>query len=134
MKKSAVFAAALLAGVVSSVSAQAACTQASAAGRWSVYSMNSDDDVVRCTVSVNSYGTIARTTCTGYYSTQSASVPLSNGRITLADPTRCAFRGSLTFGNAVNTIREMSLSSDRLVAQGIGTYPGGTFFLSMTRY
>ena len=134
MKKIPLLLVSLLAGAVPAVSAQAACVQADAAGRWSVYSMNSDDDVVRCAVTVNAYGTIARTTCTGYYGSSSATVPMAGGKITLSDTLRCSFRGSITFNGVVNTIREMSLSPNKQVAQGIGTFPGGSFFLSMTRY
>lgn len=135
MKKTTLFIATLLAAIVPAVAAEAACSQADARGRWLVSSMNSDDDVVRCSISVNAYGTIARTTCTAFYGSSSTwSVPLNGGRITLADPTRCSFRGNIIFGDTVNTVRELSISPDKSVGQGIGTYPGGTFFMGMTRF
>ena len=134
MKKSSLLFATLLAVVVPAVTAEAACVQSDARGRWSVYSMNSDDDVVRCTVSINAYGNIAATTCTGFYGSSSGSVALSSGKITLFDSNRCSFRGSINFSGTPNTVRELSLSTNKNVGQGIGTYPGGSFFMSMTKF
>lgn len=105
------------------------CTQADAAGRWQVYSLASDGATTECGIVINSYGNMAKSTCTQYYNYQIAYTPLSGGTINLKDAAQCLYKGTFVFGGLKLVIRHLTLSKDKTTAQGIGTDPRGFAFM-----
>lgn len=132
MKHRTLLPAALLAATLATP-AHAACIQADLAGRWNAYTMAGSGQVTRCAVTVNRFGAVGATNCTFFDGTNSGTLVMSGGTMKLSDATRCAFQGSFVFNGVTSTMRELSLNKNGTV-QGIGTSPGGTFMLSMTRY
>jgi hypothetical protein len=113
-----------------SQAAMSACTQGELAGSWQVYSFNSESVWATCRISVNSTGVIATTTCTSQTG-QSAS--FTNGKITLTSAPNCTFKGSFRLGGQLNTVKHSTMSRDKILVQGVGTYSGGSFNFNMTK-
>lgn len=134
MNKTILLFAVALAMLPAAASAQAACSQASAAGRWNIHALANSGQVTRCAVSINSFGKIAPATC-ATYGAFTGNVALSGGTVTMSNAARCAFRGTIVFDGVVNTVQDLALSRDAGNAAGIGTAPpAATFILNMTRY
>jgi hypothetical protein len=112
---------------------QAACTQANLQGVWKAYSAGVDNQVsywTSCLISINAGGFIANTTCVNSFNLTGN---LINGRIVLANANVCAYTGQFIFNQERNILRNMTLARDRLTANGVGVFQGGSFIFSMTR-
>jgi hypothetical protein len=108
----------------------AACTQADTKGNWQAYSTNSSGVGIFCKLGVNAAGNIANSICTA---TNGRSAPFANGKITLFSGPTCTFKGSFRIGSDLNTVTHATMTRDKLVIQGVGAYPGGSFSFSLIR-
>lgn len=120
---------ALLAGST----AYAACTQADLAGSWQAYAMsasNSGVALTRCKMSVNGAGTIAASSiCTDHAGN---SAPMQAASVKLTVGATCTFNGQFRLGNVLYRILHGTVASDKKTASGMGTFPGGGFFFTLS--
>jgi hypothetical protein len=110
--------------------AEASCLQGNAAGQWMAYSMNSAGQGVNCRILVSATGTITSGSCTA---TGSGSFPVQSGSVRLANSVLCTFTGSIRFNGLTNTVRHATMSRDKTVVEGLGSYSGGQFVFSMVK-
>jgi hypothetical protein len=113
-----------------SQTAYAACTQADAAGSWQTYSINSEAVWVSCKINVSTTGTIANTNC---FSSFGSSGLFSSGKLKLTSASACTYVGSFKLNGATNTVRSATMTKDKLIVNGVGTYAGGSFNFNMTK-
>jgi hypothetical protein len=126
--RSMMFAGLVLCGA--SHAALSACTQADTRGNWQAYSTNSSGLSVYCKLGVSATGTISNSTCTA---TNGVSANFTNGKITLSSGPSCTFKGSFRLGGELNSVKSATMTRDKLIIQGVGTYPGGNFTFNLIR-
>lgn len=113
--------------------AHANCTQPDVAGTWQAYAISASNAGaywVRCRVSINASGNVANSPCTD---SNGGKGTLTNGTVQLKDPNSCTFTGKFTLGGTVNTIRHATMALDKISVEGVGTFPGGIFSVSLTK-
>ena len=120
-------------GLAAATVAHASCIQADAAGNWQAYAVSSNGNVTRCKITVNSSGLMSNNTCTQYFSSSSQTGVMTGGKINLSAGSTCTFTGSFNLGGAVNLVRHLTISKDKISAEGIGTFSGGAFSLNLTK-
>lgn len=123
--------AAALAGATSSASA--ACLQSDAAGKWQSYSTSitvAGPYWLRCALTVSATGAISPATC---FSSAGVTGNLSGGSVTLSNASKCTFTGTFTVSGVVNTLSHLTLAKNKAQAEGVGTFSGGIFTLSLTK-
>jgi hypothetical protein len=129
-RNAALFCAGIASFTFTTLAAQAACTQADAAGTWQAYSYSNGSSWVACKVTVGSNGAIANSTCTNAGGTSGA---FTNGKLTLVSGPSCLYRGSFKIGGQLNTIKSATMSRDKLIINGVGTMIDGIFVFNATR-
>ena len=114
-------------------SAYADCIQKDIEGRWRVYADVSDRQSAHwltCTLSVGEGGVIADGRCDG---PDQRNLPLTNGRIEIADTTNCAFTGYLDVNETPNRVDHATLSAEKTFGSGVGSYRDGFFTFTMIK-
>jgi hypothetical protein len=126
------FAIALGTSLVLATAANAACTASNLAGKWQVYSVGAQDGHssywVRCTVTINAAGNLS-----GQCADMSGSAGHAAGKLTMAVPAACTFKGQFNLFGAVNKVVHGTLSKDRTTGSAVGTFPGGNFALTFMK-
>jgi hypothetical protein len=131
-KSSAALVAVLIATIVTTAGAYAACTQADAAGNWRVYAgaFDSGASWQRCVFSVNAGGVVATTS----YCLDSArrKAFVKNGSVKLVSGPQCSFNGQFGLGTQTNKLTDLTLAPDKNSGGGVGTSaPGSDTFIFM---
>ncbi len=117
--------------------ANAACVQGDLAGTWQVYSHGWDNAAGgflwwnRCKVTFNASGTMTAGTCVA--SKNGEGGPISNGSGTLTVANACTFTAQFTVGGLLNRVVHSTMSKDKEVVTGVGTFSGGAFSFQMSR-
>jgi hypothetical protein len=117
--------------------AQAACSQADIAGRWTAYSFSQDQTGslawAACVLNINAQGQF--TAGPSYCSASGQTVQI-HGALTTSAASVCLFSGSITSSqNVTDPIPSITLSLDKQSAMGAGgkNGTGGVFMFSMVR-
>lgn len=114
-------------------SAYADCIQKDIEGRWRIYADVSDRQSAHwltCTLSVGENGVISDGRCDG---PGQQNLPLTNGRIEIADTTNCAFTGYLDVNETPNRVDHATLSAEKTFGGGVGSYHDGFFTFTMIK-
>ena len=114
--------------------ANAACTQADLAGSWQAYAISvtgfGDAYWSRCKLNINGIGAIANTTCV----TPFGNAALTQGLASLSNAASCTFAAQFRIAGTLNKVVHGTVSKDKEVGQGVGTFPnGGMFSFNMTK-
>ena len=118
---------------ISQSSAWAACTQADMTGLWHVYTTavtNSGYIWAHCRVRIDGTGKATAPFCV-FSNGQKA--PLVNASIKIDKPAFCVFKGSFNVGPLKQTVRHITLASDKKTAKGVGTSPAGAFTVDLLK-
>jgi hypothetical protein len=124
----------LAASLLFPAAANAACTAADLTGSWQAYAMSVNGSGgatwTRCKLTINASGAIANTTCVSPF----GSGPLTQGQATLTTPATCTFSAQFRIAGVLNRVLHGTVSRDKEVGQGVGTFPsGGLFIFNMTK-
>ena len=120
----------VLAGLTLSSTANATCTQANMVGTWEAYSLSAQTGIwTRCKMTVTTTGAFTNASCVDL----DANAAPVTGNVKLLNGALCAFNGKIVAGGETSTIKHMTLSQDKITAEGVGTFPGGTFIFSLTK-
>ena len=120
--------------VLGSWQAQAACTQANAAGIWQVYSMGYQRGYepywTRCVLQVNGSGNFLNgTKCTDMQGREVA----ASGQLRLISGPVCAYAGHISHAGIRSDVRHATLDRAKNHLDGVGTFSGGLFFFNANR-
>jgi hypothetical protein len=125
---------ATLACVFSPAVASAACTQADVAGTWYAYVYGVDGGVgswARCKLRVDAAGDVRDIPC---QTSANQSLDLTNGRITLRHGDQCAYSARFRIGpDEIYDVRHITLSRDKITAEGAGIVEGRAIIVSLTK-
>jgi hypothetical protein len=126
---------AIAAAVLVGSSAEANCVQAQAAGFWSAYSsgvQGGESYWVKCTLHINTAGNIIETSgCTN----SAGRVSVATGSILAPGTGSCNYKGSITYkiNNTTLTIDRLTLSQNKEIMEGVGSYNNGFVTFNMVR-
>lgn len=112
--------------------AQAACNQESIKGTWQIYAMTTAESVISCRLTVDDSGGVGATTCAYLDGDMQNELDLAGGNVSLSNRPNCAFTGSLNLGRGTNKIK-LTLSQDKSMGNGYGSYSGELMMFSLTR-
>ena len=126
--------AAALSALATASPADAACTQAQAAGTWAAYSVGAQSGSVywiKCTLTIKTNGAFSAGSC---IQSNGASSPAS-GTVKLTNAANCTYSGSITFtaDGVTSTVNQATLSQSKELVDGVGTFLGGGFAFNMVR-
>ncbi len=127
------FAIALAASAVVTTTANAACTQADLEGTWQIYSAgwsNNESWWSRCKKRINAAGAMSNATCTDSFNQTG---PMTNATATISNGSFCTYTAQFTVGNAVNKVLHATLSQDKTLGSGVGSFRGGKFIFTMSK-
>jgi hypothetical protein len=126
------FAIALGTSLALATTANAACTAGNLAGKWQAYSVGAQNGHssywVRCTVTINAAGNLS-----GSCADMSGSTGHAAGKLTMAVPATCTFKGQFTLFGLANNVVHGTLSKDGTTGSAVGTFSGGNFALTFIK-
>jgi hypothetical protein len=133
MRTLALRAAAALAIGLSPVAASAACTQADMAGTWYAYIYGVDSGVAswaRCKLRADANGDIRDIPCSTSAGVQ---LELTNATVTLRVGAECAYSARFKIDGVVYAVRHITLSRDKITAEGAGFVEDRAIIISLTK-
>ena len=120
---------AVISVVLAPSAAHASCRIGNLAGKWQLYSVVVGEGWVRCAVSINASGAVARSSCGASDGTSSV---ISRGKLRMANQRFCAISGNLTLGGGPVEIAA-TMSMDKIIINGVGLTPESSFLFNMTK-
>jgi hypothetical protein len=113
--------------------AVAGCADSDLEGKWRVYATVTEQSAtswMNCALTLSSRGFIAEGACQGPGRPQ---LMITSGRISIADTTNCVYSGRFELDGMPNKIDHATLSAEKTLAIGVGSWTEGFFSFSMIK-
>lgn len=114
-------------------SAIAACKQKDLKSDWATYFSGHNGSTaywVTCYMRVDRTGKITKSNC---LTSDGVQKKIKSGKVKLLDKSLCSFNGSFKFAGKNNIFDHGTLAQDKITADAVGHFKGGTFTFSMSK-